>query len=87
VKHLSAVQLNGKLLTLPANIRLGWKSLPGTNSSQKFVNYGSKKFYNIGTSLVIMSVVAKQLMLLLACWLPMANFINVKLTKNSPMLE
>jgi hypothetical protein len=30
--------------------RIGFKSLPGTNTSlfQKFVNYGQNKFYNIG---------------------------------------
>jgi hypothetical protein len=32
VKHLSGAPLKGKLLTLPPNIRLGWKSLPGTNA-------------------------------------------------------
>ncbi len=33
-------------------VRLGRKSLPGTKHSstlQKFVNYGRKTFYNIGT--------------------------------------
>jgi hypothetical protein len=41
------VRLEPNLLT---NIRLGWKILPETNTSllQKFVNYGNKKFYNIG---------------------------------------
>ncbi len=35
--------------TLPANIRIGRKSLPGANSLfQKFVNYNREKFYNIG---------------------------------------
>ncbi len=32
MKHLSAAPLYGKLLALPRNIRLGWKSLPGTNT-------------------------------------------------------
>jgi len=32
VKHLSAAQLKGRPLALPLNIRLGWKSLPGTNT-------------------------------------------------------
>jgi len=36
--------------TKPVFVRLGWKSLPETHSSLllKFVNYGQKKFYNIG---------------------------------------
>jgi hypothetical protein len=35
---------------LPTNIRLSWKGLPGKNSSllRTFVNYGRKKFCNIG---------------------------------------
>ncbi len=36
-----------KALALIASIRLGWKSYPGTKTSL-FVNYGRKKFYNIG---------------------------------------
>jgi hypothetical protein len=38
-----------RYVALPTNIRLGWKSLPGTNSSllRKFVNYVRKTFYNI----------------------------------------
>jgi hypothetical protein len=32
VMHLSGTPLKGRLLALPANIRLGWKSLPGTNT-------------------------------------------------------
>jgi hypothetical protein len=31
VKHLSGAPLQGMLLALPANIRLGWKYLPGAN--------------------------------------------------------
>jgi hypothetical protein len=31
VRHLSGVPLKGRLLALPTNIKLGWKSLPGTN--------------------------------------------------------
>ncbi len=40
---------------LPANIRLDWKGLQGTNTSllQAFVNYGSMKFHNIGTRLQV----------------------------------
>ncbi len=35
---------------LPANIRLGWKFLPGTNTCllRKSVNYSRKKFYSTG---------------------------------------
>jgi len=34
---------------LPANIRLGWKGLPGTNSLDYHEkNYDHKKFYNNG---------------------------------------
>jgi hypothetical protein len=32
-------------------VRLGWKSLPGTNNLDylpNFINYGLKKFYNTG---------------------------------------
>jgi hypothetical protein len=40
---------NVQALASPTNIRQGWKSLPGTNTLlQKSVNYGQKKFYNIG---------------------------------------
>jgi hypothetical protein len=35
VKHLSGAPFLGRLLELPTNIRLGWKSLPGT-STQAF---------------------------------------------------
>ncbi len=31
VKHLSGAPLQGRLLTLPTNLRLGLKGLPGTN--------------------------------------------------------
>jgi hypothetical protein len=35
---------------LPTNTRLGWKGLPGTNTSllRKSVNYGRNKFYSTG---------------------------------------
>ncbi len=33
---------------LPANIRLGWKGLQGTNTLAYYGNYISKKFYNVG---------------------------------------
>jgi hypothetical protein len=32
MKHLSGAPLQGMLLALPANIRLGWKGLPRTNA-------------------------------------------------------
>jgi len=32
VKHLSGVPLYGRLLSLPINIRVGWKGLPGENT-------------------------------------------------------
>jgi len=39
---------------LPANVRLDWKGLPWTKTSilRKSVNYGQKRFYNIGPRLV-----------------------------------
>ncbi len=51
MKHLSGAPLYGRLLALPTNIRLGWKRNVGDKHSsllQKFINYGQKKFYNIG---------------------------------------
>jgi hypothetical protein len=37
----------------PANIRLGWKGLSGTNTvayyELTFINYGHKKFFNVDT--------------------------------------
>jgi hypothetical protein len=33
VKHLSGAPLKGRLLALPTNNRLGWKGLPGENTS------------------------------------------------------
>jgi hypothetical protein len=38
----------GRLITLPANIRLGWKWVTATNTLAYFhvwINYGCKKFY------------------------------------------
>ncbi len=32
VKHLLAAPIPGRLVTLPTNIRLGWKDLPGTST-------------------------------------------------------
>jgi hypothetical protein len=41
---------SGRDPALPANIRLGWKGLAGTNTSllRKSVNYDRKKFYSTG---------------------------------------
>jgi hypothetical protein len=50
VEHLKGASL-GEAPALPANIILGWKGLPGTNTAaylQKSVNYGHKKFYSAG---------------------------------------
>jgi hypothetical protein len=49
VKHLSYATLQGKLLALPANIRLGWNKY--SSLLRKFVNYAHKTFYNIRPSL------------------------------------
>jgi hypothetical protein len=48
VKHLSGAPVYGRLQASPPNIRLGWKSLPGTNTSLlgKSVCYSRKKFYS-----------------------------------------
>ncbi len=35
--------LQGRILALPTNIRLGWKGLPGISILRKFVNYGRKR--------------------------------------------
>jgi hypothetical protein len=50
VEYMKSSSLQGRLLALPSNIRLGWKGLQGTNTRsllRTFVNYGLKKFYNI----------------------------------------
>jgi hypothetical protein len=53
LEHLKDASIR-KALTLPANIRLGWKDFQGQHSRliQKFVNYGRKKFYNMATGAV-----------------------------------
>ncbi len=52
VEHQKDASLRFSLV-LPANIRLGWKGLLGTNTGllRKSVNYISKKFDNIGPRL------------------------------------
>jgi hypothetical protein len=50
VENLKGALL-GKAPASHANIILGWKGLPGTNTLtyyKKFVNFDCKKFYNIG---------------------------------------
>ncbi len=50
-KHLSGAPLEGRPLALPTNIKLGWKSLPVTNTFiliRKSVNYGCNEFYSTG---------------------------------------
>jgi hypothetical protein len=50
MKHLSGAPLQGRLLTMPANIKLGWKSLPAMNALayyENFVTYNRKKFHKI----------------------------------------
>jgi hypothetical protein len=45
----SGAPLEGRLLALPTNIRLGWKGLPGTLAYfKKICKLQTKKFYNIG---------------------------------------
>ncbi len=51
LKLLSDAPLFGRLLALPTNIRLDWKSLPRTNTPaffRKFANYGQKSFITLG---------------------------------------
>ncbi len=38
MKYFSVVPLYGRLLVSPTNIRLGWKSLPGTNTLASYKN-------------------------------------------------
>ncbi len=38
VKHLSGAPLKGRLLASPTNIRLGWISLPRTNTLAYYKN-------------------------------------------------
>jgi hypothetical protein len=47
---LSGAPFYGRLRALPTNIRLDWKKdVCDKHLLQKLVNYGQKKFYNIGT--------------------------------------
>jgi hypothetical protein len=49
VKHFSCAPLEGRLLTLPTNIRRVLKGLPVTNTPSVSVNYDRQKFYNLGS--------------------------------------
>ncbi len=60
VQHLSGAPLKGKLMALPANIRLGWKDQPGTNNLAYYKHYGRKMFHNIGTVVLKMDTGAEQ---------------------------
>jgi hypothetical protein len=51
----------GYATSLPANIRIGWKGLPGTNAVQKSVNYGRKKFYSTGPRFFVAVEMQKRL--------------------------
>ncbi len=58
VKHVSGAPLNGRLLALPTNNRLGWKGFPGENTlayRENFVTYCRKKFYNIYITLLALT--------------------------------
>ncbi len=54
LKHLSDVPLLGKLLVLPANVRLDWKVMIARYKHSSLfclvVSNEVKKFYNFGTS-------------------------------------
>jgi hypothetical protein len=41
MKYLSDTPLKGRLLAIPTNIPLGWKSLSGTNTLSSFIQYTS----------------------------------------------
>jgi len=46
-EHLAGAPLYSRLLASPTNIRLGWKSIPGTNTLayyENLQNYGCKFF-------------------------------------------
>jgi hypothetical protein len=52
VEHLSDASFLGKLLVLPANVRLGWKGIASYKRSSLFglsISIAEKEFYNIDT--------------------------------------
>jgi hypothetical protein len=58
IKDLSGAPLQGSLLGLPTNKRLGWKGLPWTNTLafSKIRKLLIKKLYNIGPSRATLSI-------------------------------
>jgi hypothetical protein len=51
LEHLSDTFFSGKLLVLPANVRLDWKAMASYKHSsllQKSVNYSQNEFYDTG---------------------------------------
>jgi hypothetical protein len=50
MKHLSSVALWARFLVLPTNIKLDWKSLPGTKIIilGTFLNYNCKELLTLG---------------------------------------
>jgi len=48
LEHLSDASISGKLLVLPANVRLDWKVIARYKHSSLF-GHEEKKFYNIDT--------------------------------------
>jgi hypothetical protein len=53
LEHLSDASFLGKLLVLPANVRLGWKEIARYKYYNLFglnISNEGKKFYNIDTS-------------------------------------
>jgi hypothetical protein len=59
LEHLSDASFLGKLLVLPANVRLDWKVIARFKHSNLFgldVSNEEIKFYNIGTSMLPMTM-------------------------------
>ncbi len=52
MKHLADALLQGRLLALPTNIRLGWQYLPGTNILTKVRKLRTKSFIILGPRLL-----------------------------------
>ncbi len=48
MKNISCVPHMGRLLDLPTNVRLGWESLPGTNT---LAYYEHSKFKTVKSSI------------------------------------
>ncbi len=74
MKHLSDALIYGRLLTLSANIRPGWKGEPEVNTLAyfgPFVNYGRKKFYDLSPSVGVPKTFCKLLTIILTAILLM----------------